>query len=177
MSDAVTGTPEDQAHEDDAPEALDAPPGPTGSPASQDGAYCVATDAFEGPLDLLLYLIRKEQVSVYDIPIARITEQYLGTLKLMQELNLDVAGDFLVMAATLLQIKSRMLLPQPPELDGDEEGEGLDPRAELVRALLEFERYRQVPREQLARQGVVQVAELLEEVHSGLVWAWRCASA
>src|SRR5512146_3172581 len=93
--------------------------------------YRIRLEEFEGPLDLLLYLIRKEEVSIYDIPIARITEQYLETLKLIQELNLDVAGEFLVMAATLLHIKSRLLLPTPPAEDGSGEA-GPDPRAELV---------------------------------------------
>ena len=89
---------------------------------------------FEGPLDLLLYLIRQEQVNIYDIPIARITDEYLRYLNLMQELDLTVAGDFLVMAAQLIELKSRMLLPRDPLA---EEEEILDPRAELVNRLLE----------------------------------------
>src|SRR5687767_12958381 len=76
-------------------------------------AYKVKLDTFEGPLDLLLYLIRKNEVNIYDIPISLITEQYLGYIELMQELNLDVAGEFLVMAATLIHMKSRTLLPRP----------------------------------------------------------------
>jgi segregation and condensation protein A len=101
----------------------------------------VRLEAFEGPLDLLLHLIRKNQVDIYDIPIVDITRQYLQHLALMKELNLDVAGDFLVMATTLLQIKSRLLLPtHVDEESGDEDGE--DPRLELVRKLLEYERYR-----------------------------------
>jgi segregation and condensation protein A len=104
-------------------------------------AYQVRVEAFEGPLDLLLHLIRKNQVDIYDIPIADITGQYLQHLALMKELNLDVAGDFLVMASTLLQIKSRLLLPAygDEEVGGEEEE---DPRLELVRKLLEYERYR-----------------------------------
>jgi len=103
--------------------------------------YSVKLDAFEGPLDLLLHLIRKNELDIYDIPIALITRQYLDYLKLMKELNLDLAGDFLVMASTLLQIKSRMLLPLPdPEEGEDEEQE--DPRAELVRRLVDYQRYR-----------------------------------
>jgi segregation and condensation protein A len=94
---------------------------------------------FEGPLDLLLYLIRQEQVNIYDIPIARITDEYLRYLNLMQELDLTVAGDFLVMAAQLIEVKSRMLLPRDPLAV---EEEVLDPRAELVNRLLEHEKYK-----------------------------------
>jgi segregation and condensation protein A len=101
----------------------------------------VRTEIFEGPLDLLLHLIKKNEVNIADIPIATITEQYLATLELMQAMNLDVAGEFLVMAATLIHIKSKMLLP-PGEHD-DEEDEGEDPRADLVRQLLEYQRYKE----------------------------------
>src|SRR5436190_18994046 len=94
---------------------------------------------FEGPLDLLLYLIRQEQVNIYDIPVARITDEYLRYLNLMQELDLTVAGDFLVMAAQLIELKSRMLLPRDP-LAAEEEM--LDPRAELVNRLLEHEKFK-----------------------------------
>src|SRR5712692_1292464 len=94
---------------------------------------------FEGPLDLLLYLIRQEQVNIYDIPIARITDEYLRYLNLMQELDLTVAGDFLVMAAQLIELKSRMLLPRDPLA---EEEELLDPRSELVNRLLEHEKFK-----------------------------------
>jgi segregation and condensation protein A len=94
---------------------------------------------FEGPLDLLLYLIRQEQVNIYDIPIARITDEYLRYLNLMQELDLTVAGDFLVMAAQLIEVKSRMLLPRDPLAV---EEDVLDPRAELVNRLLEHEKYK-----------------------------------
>jgi len=94
---------------------------------------------FEGPLDLLLYLIRQEQVNIYDIPIARITDEYLRYLNLMQELDLTVAGDFLVMAAQLIEMKSRMLLPRDPSAI---EEELLDPRAELVNRLLEHEKFK-----------------------------------
>jgi segregation and condensation protein A len=97
---------------------------------------------FEGPLDLLLYLIRKNEVDIHDIPIAPITRQYMEYLDLMKELNLDVAGEFMVMAATLIHIKSKMLVPvNPTEAQGDEETE--DPREELVRRLLEFQRYKE----------------------------------
>jgi len=102
--------------------------------------YRVKLDVFEGPLDLLLHLIKKSEVEITDIPIAMITEQYLGYLEMMHDLRLDVAGEFLVMAATLTLIKSRMLLP--PSEDGDEEEEA-DPRAALVQQLLEYQRYRE----------------------------------
>src|SRR5262247_122421 len=107
---------------------------------SSPDAYKVKLDSFEGPLDLLIHLIRKNEVNVYDIPIALITEQYLSYIALMQELNLDVAGEFLVMAATLIHIKSRTLLPRPDptQEDGPEE----DPREALVRRLLEHQKYK-----------------------------------
>jgi len=103
--------------------------------------YSVHLDKFEGPMDLLLHLIKKNELDIYDIPIAVITRQYLEFIKLMKHLNLEVAGDFLVMAATLLHIKSGQLLP----LDEQEEPEEveLDPREELVRRLLEYQRYRE----------------------------------
>jgi segregation and condensation protein A len=108
-------------------------------------AYKVKLDAFEGPLDLLLYLIRKNEIDIYDIPIAEITQQYLDMLDLMRTLNLDIAGEYLVMAATLTHIKSRMLLPTPPgEVDDEEEGE--DPRQELVNRLLEYEGFKKAAR-------------------------------
>lgn len=94
---------------------------------------------FEGPLDLLLHLIRQEQVSIYDIPIARITDEYLRYLQLMQELDMAVAGDFLVMAATLIELKTRMLLPRDPFASEQEEE---DPRKELVDQLLEYQKYK-----------------------------------
>lgn len=94
---------------------------------------------FEGPLDLLLHLVRENKVPITDIPIAVITDQYLEYLRLMEELDLEVASEFLVMAATLLEIKSRMLLPKPPR-PSDEEEE--DPRAELVARLVEYQKYK-----------------------------------
>ena len=97
---------------------------------------------FEGPLDLLLYLLRREKIDIHNIPIAPITRQYMEYLDLMRELNLELAGDFMVMAATLIHVKSKMLVPlSPTEAAGDEEVE--DPREELVRRLLEFERYKE----------------------------------
>jgi segregation and condensation protein A len=103
--------------------------------------YTVHLDVFEGPLDLLLHLIKKNKLNITDIPIALITEQYLEYLKLMKVLNLDIAGEYLLMAATLLHIKSRLLLPVSSEGDGEEEG--ADPRAELIRRLLEYQKYKE----------------------------------
>ncbi len=108
---------------------------------SQLDSIRIKLQAFEGPLDLLVHLIRKNKVDVYDIPIALITRQYLDYLGLMQELNLDVASEFLVMAATLIHIKSRMLLPRPETAAGDSLEEG-DPRDALVRRLLEHEKFK-----------------------------------
>jgi segregation and condensation protein A len=107
---------------------------------SSTDSYAVKLDNFEGPLDLLIHLIKRNEVNVYDIPIALITGQYLEYLQLMQELNLDVAGEFVVMAATLIHIKSRMLLPRPDPAQEDPEE---DPREALVRRLLEHQRYKQ----------------------------------
>jgi segregation and condensation protein A len=104
-------------------------------------AYPVKLEQFEGPLDLLLHLIKKNEVNIYDIPIALITAQYLETIEFMQELNLDVAGEYLVMAATLIHIKSKMLLPRPETAAGLE-GEAEDPRDALVRRLLEHQKYK-----------------------------------
>jgi segregation and condensation protein A len=103
--------------------------------------YRVNLDVFSGPLDLLLYLVRKEEVDIYDIPIARVTAQYIQYLELLKEMDIDLAGDFLVMAASLMEIKSAMLLPAAPT---DEEGQTttIDPRAELVRQLLEYKKYK-----------------------------------
>ena len=112
----------------------------------------VQLEIFEGPLDLLLHLIKKNEVSITDIPIATITEQYLATLEVMQTFNLDVAGEFLVMAATLIHIKSRMLLPMAD--DEDDEEEGTDPRQELVRRLLEYQRFKDAA-DQLERRELL----------------------
>ena len=103
--------------------------------------YRVNLDIFAGPLDLLLYLVRKEEVDIYDIPIARITDQYLQYLEMLKQLDIDLAGDFLVMAAALMEIKSAMLLPRAdPEQVGEEESG--DPRAELIRQLLEYKKFK-----------------------------------
>jgi segregation and condensation protein A len=103
--------------------------------------YRVNLDIFAGPLDLLLYLVRKEEVDIYDIPIARITDQYIRYIELLKSLDIDLAGDFLVMAATLMQIKSAMLLPkaQPDQFEDDDLS---DPRRELIRQLLEYKKFK-----------------------------------
>ena len=117
--------------------------------------YEIKLEVFEGPLDLLLYLIRKDELDIYDIPIARITAQYLGFLEQIRRLDLEQAGDFVLMAATLMKIKAQLLLPRP-EI-ADEEG-GEDPRAELVRRLLEYQQFKEVADwlgiRKLARRGI-----------------------
>lgn len=105
-------------------------------------AYKIKLEMFEGPLDLLLYLIKRDHLNIYDIPIAKVTEQYLQYLNLMQLLDLNIAGEFLVMAATLMQIKSKMLLPADPTQDAQEEA--VDPREELMRRLLEYEKFKEI---------------------------------
>ncbi|MBI4347168.1 MAG: segregation/condensation protein A [Elusimicrobia bacterium] len=101
--------------------------------------YEVHLEMFEGPLDLLLFLIKKNDLDVYDIPISQITQEYLSYLDMMKDLNLEVAGEFLVLASTLMQIKARTLLPSQ---DADE-AEGPDPRAELVQKLLEYQKFKE----------------------------------
>lgn len=113
--------------------------------------YSVKLDVFEGPLDLLLHLIKKHQVNIYDIPIALITRQYIEYLELMQTLNLSIAGDFLVMAATLVHIKSKMLLP-PDEKAPEEEEE--DPREELVSRLLEYKKFKEASLQLEERESI-----------------------
>ena len=107
--------------------------------------YQVRIENFEGPLDLLLHLIKKNEINIYDIPIAMIAQQYLNYLEAMKDLNLTVAGEFLVMAATLLQIKSKMLLPVEESAEDDEDGP--DPREELVRRLLEYKTFKEAARQ------------------------------
>jgi segregation and condensation protein A len=115
-------------------------------------AYEIKLDIFEGPLDLLLYLIRKNEIDIYDIPIALITRQYLEYIEMLRSLNLDLAGEFLVLAATLLHIKSRLLLPveEDPSTQDEE-----DPRAELVRQLLDYQAFKEVALE-LDRRPVLE---------------------
>jgi segregation and condensation protein A len=128
----------------------------------------VQLEIFEGPLDLLLHLIKKNEVSITDIPIAAITEQYLATLEVMQSLNLDLAGEFLVMAATLIHIKSRMLLPAGDDTT-EEDDDGEDPQEELVRRLLEYQRFKDAAeqlgqREILARDVFIRSGTPLDDV-------------
>ncbi len=109
-------------------------------------SYNIKLDIFEGPLDLLLHLIKKNEVDIYDIPMAVITEQYLEYIEMIKEMNLDFAGEFLVVAATLVHIKSKMLLPVDEEAEAQED-EGIDPREELVRRLIEYKMYKEAARE------------------------------
>jgi len=113
--------------------------------------YRVKLDIFVGPLDLLLHLVKKNEVDLSDIPVATITDQYLAYLDLLQQLDLDVAGEYLVMAATLLHLKSRLLLPGD---ENPEEEEGEDPRAELARQLLEYQRFKEAA-EMLAHRDLL----------------------
>jgi segregation and condensation protein A len=155
-------------------------------------SYAIKLDIFEGPLDLLLYLIKKNEVDIYNIPIAAITEQYLNHLELMRSMNLDLAGEYLVLAATLLNIKSKMLLPPEEKEEGEEEQP--DPRAELVRQLLEYQTFKEAafnlgqrtllerdvfkrgivqeikkePGEELIEVDLFQLVEAFREIVSGL---------
>ncbi|HDZ21135.1 hypothetical protein LCGC14_0094200 [marine sediment metagenome] len=116
-----------------------------------DEDYRVELDVYNGPLDLLLYLIRRDEIDIHDIPIARITEQYVQYVELITQFDPNMAGDFLVLAATLIAIKTRMLLPPGTEGDGDEDDEfGIDPRSELVRQLLEYKRFKDAAGDLLA---------------------------
>jgi len=115
-------------------------PTPASDFESSPEAYSVKLDAFEGPLDLLIHLIKKHEVNIYDIPIALITRQYLEYVEMMQDLNLDTVGEFLVMAETLIHIKSKMLLPRPESAEDGEPEE--DPREALVRRLLEHQKFK-----------------------------------
>jgi segregation and condensation protein A len=131
--------------------------------------YKIKLEMFEGPLDLLLYLVKKEHLNIYDIPIARVTEQYLEYLNLMQLLDLNVAGEFLVMAATLMQIKSKMLLPPDPLAVQESEE---DPREELVKKLLEYEKFKEIAeglrqREEQQREVFKRPKAESEKVPSG----------
>ena len=111
---------------------------------AQQALPSVQLDQFEGPLDVLLHLIRSQELDIFDIPMAIITEQYLGILDVQEQLDLEIAGDYLVMASTLMQLKSRMLLPRP---EVDDEGNEIDPRAELAARLIAYEQYRMLAEE------------------------------
>lgn len=114
-------------------------------------SYNIKLEVFEGPLDLLLHLIKEHEVDIYDIPIARITEEYFEYINVMKALNLDIAGEFLVMASTLTYIKSRMLLPKHEQEDDDAE-EGVDPREELVAKLIEYKKFKEAAHELKRRE-------------------------
>src|SRR5262245_20900560 len=103
-------------------------------------SYQIKLEIFEGPMDLLLHLIKKHEIDIYSIPIALITQQYLGYIELMKSLDMEIAGEFLVMASTLTHIKSKMLLPPAENPEGEE---GVDPRAELIRRLLEYKSFKE----------------------------------
>ncbi len=105
--------------------------------------YKIKLQQFEGPLDLLLFFIKRDELDIYDIPISKITKDFMDYLQMMEEMNLEIAGDFILMAATLMQIKVRMLLPR----EKNEKGEEIDPREDLVKALLEYKRYKEVSEE------------------------------
>ncbi len=105
--------------------------------------YKIRLQEFEGPLDLLLFFLRRDELDIYDIPISKITKEFMSYLHLLEQLDLEVAGDFILMAATLMQIKVKMLLPK----EIDEKGEEVDPRADLVKALLEYKRYKEMSEE------------------------------
>ncbi len=105
--------------------------------------YKIKLNTFEGPLDLLLFFIRRDELDIYDIPISQITKEFIDYLHLLEQLDLEIAGDFLLMAATLMQVKVRMLLPK----EIDEKGEEIDPRSDLVNALIEYKRYKEMSEE------------------------------
>src|SRR3990172_7514626 len=105
--------------------------------------YKIKLEQFEGPLDLLLFFIRRDELDIYDIPISKITKEFLEYVNLIKILDLEVAGDFILMASTLMQIKARMLLPR----EVDEKGEEIDPRTELIQALLEYKKYKEMSEE------------------------------
>lgn len=115
--------------------------------------YKLKLDFFEGPLDLLLFLIKKDDINIYDIPVSQVTEQYLEYIEMMKMLDLEIVGEFLVMAATLIQIKARMLLPPDPS---EIEEEQLDPRDELVKRLLEYQQFKQVADELKSKESFRQ---------------------
>ncbi|MBN2492681.1 MAG: segregation/condensation protein A [Planctomycetes bacterium] len=140
-------------------EPEDAEPVGSGAAGAEDAlgdggeGYRVELDVFTGPLDLLLYLIRKEEIDIYDIPISRILDQFLGHLEVLCLMELDDVGDFLVMASQLMLIKARMLVPQQVDLAGEEEEELEDPRRELVQRLLEYKRFKEAALKLEARRA------------------------
>jgi segregation and condensation protein A len=141
---------------------------PDSQPPSEGAGITIRLDAFEGPLDLLLHLIKKEEVDIWNIPIGSITEQYLDYLQVMKELNINMAGEWLMMAATLIYIKSRMLVPQEPVI-GEQEEAADDPRNELVYQLLEHQKFKNAAEMLYTREEVENAvwnkppAEILED--------------
>lgn len=131
--------------------------------------YKLNLEIFEGPLDLLLYLIKKDEIDIYNIPIAKVAEQYLEYIEMMKMLDLDIVGDFLVMAATLIQIKSKMLLPQEKSGQEDEE---LDPRDELVKRLLEYKKFKEIA-DQLKNRESARQAMFTRPVNEELKEEWQ----
>ena len=134
--------------------------------------YKVQLDQFEGPLDLLLYFIRRDEIDIYDIPISNITSEYLQVIEDMKTMNLSIAGEFILMAATLMKIKSKMLLPRPIL---DEDGEPIDPRTQLVEQLLEYQQYKGLSielsnrwNEQSSRhsRGIIEEIKNIEQIES-----------
>jgi len=134
--------------------------------------YKVQLDQFEGPLDLLLYFIRRDEIDIYDIPISNITSEYLQIIEDMKTMNLSIAGEFILMAATLMKIKSKMLLPRPIL---DEDGEPIDPRTQLVEQLLEYQQYKGLSielskrwNEQSSRhsRGIIEEIKNIEQIES-----------
>jgi segregation and condensation protein A len=167
-------TPEQAPTSAVSPQSTQPPPPPTISVAGAQPEIMAGADGdtlklvlgeFTGPLDLLLYLIRQEQVDIYDIPVARITDEYLRYLQLMQELDIAVAGDFLVMAASLIEIKSRMLLPRDPLAEAMEDADD-DPRRELINQLLEHQKYKAAAQMLWSRATVEQAVFRRAEIET-----------
>jgi len=136
--------------------------------------YKVELDIYNGPMDLLLYLIRRDEVEITDLPVARIADQYIEYLDVLKALDIELAGEFVVMAATLLELKSRALLPRPPELEDEDEGETEDPRETLIRQLIEYRRFKQAGGflgdrgREMARRFPRQIdPHLLEDLEAG----------
>ncbi len=168
VSAASSDAPPPAADASPAPEALppaEAAPAPEAAPGplNPGQAFRIALPSFEGPLDLLLHLIREHKIDIFDIPIALITEKYLQTLKLMKELDLDIAGEFLLMAATLAHIKSRMLLPNPEPVPEEDEPQA-DPREELVKRLLQYQKFKAAA-DELARQDLLDREVFTRRAH------------
>ena len=129
--------------------------------------YSVRLESFEGPMELLMHLIDKNKIDIYDIPIAELTEQYIDYLDQFREFNLEIASEFLLMAATLLQIKSRMMLPKPPKSKEVEETEDIDPRQELIDRILEYRKYKEVS------AVLLDMQDMQESMLPELPWSCR----